>query len=257
MNATRKVAIVTGSATGIGAASALRLARLGHNVVLNYTTSRAEAEATEADCRAAGAEVATVVGDVSDDTVCRALAAAALERWGRIDVLVNNAGTTRYVPFQDLDGVTSEDFDRIFSVNVKSAFQMARAAEAGLRQSRGSVVNLSSHSGLSGYGSSIVYAASKGALNTLTLSLAGVLAPEVRVNAVCPGFVDTRWSARRMTPADYDRFRERIRELSMLKHLVSADDVAEAVAWFATGATGVTGQLLVVDAGTHLTVNRP
>jgi len=257
MNHLRKVAIVTGSAAGIGAASALRLAKAGCNVVLNYTTSRTEAEATERACREAGADVATVVGDVSDDNVCRSLAAAAEDRWGRIDVLVNNAGTTRFVPMRDLEGVTSADFDRIFSVNVKSAFQMARAAEKALRSARGTVVNLSSHSGFSGYGSSIVYAASKGALNTLTMSLASVLAPEVRVNAVCPGFVDTRWSARRMTADDYAKFRERIRDLSMLKHLVTADDVAEAVAWFAIGAPGVTGQLLVVDAGTHMTVNRP
>jgi 3-oxoacyl-[acyl-carrier protein] reductase len=257
MTEERKVAIVTGSATGIGAASALRLAQDGWNVVINYTKSRTEAEETAEACRAAGAAVAVEAGDVSDDAVCRALAAAALDRWGRIDALVNNAGTTRHVPFDDLEGVTSDDFDRLFSVNVKSAFQMARAAETALREAGGSVVNLSSHSGFSGYGSSIVYAASKGALNTLTMSLARALAPEVRVNAVCPGFVDTRWSAQRMTADDYASFRERIRDLSILKHLVSADDVAEAVAWFAASAPGVTGQLLVVDSGTHLTVNTP
>ena len=152
---------------------------------------------------------------------------------------------------------TAEDFDRILSVNVMGAFQMARAAETALRASRGSVVNISSHSGFSGYGSSIVYSASKGALNTLTMSLARVMAPEVRVNAVCPGYVDTRWSAQRMDPQTYQTFRERVRELSMLKHVVTANDVADAVAWFAVAAPGVTGQLLVVDSGTHLTVNTP
>lgn len=257
MAPTRKVAIVTGSATGIGAACARRLAGSGWNVVINYTRSKAEAEETAAACREAGADVAVVAGDVSDDAACQAMASQAMDRWGRIDALINNAGTTRFVPIDDLAGVTSEDFDRILSVNVKGAFQMARAAEAGLRASRGSVVNISSHSGFSGYGSSVVYAVSKGALNTLTMSLARALAPEVRVNAVCPGYVDTRWSAQRMDPETYEVFRERVRELSMLKHLVSADDVADAVAWFAGAAPGVTGQLLVVDSGTHLTVNTP
>ena len=257
MPPSRKIAIVTGSATGIGAASACQLAGDGWNVVVNYTRSKTEAEQTAQTCRAAGAEVIVHQGDIADDATCHAMVQAALDKWGRLDSLVNNAGTTRYVPLPDMAGVTGEDFDRILAVNVKGAFQMARAAENALRASRGSIVNISSHSGFSGYGSSVVYAASKGALNTLTLSLARILAPEVRVNAVCPGYVDTRWSAQRMEPETYAVFRERVRELSMLQYLVTAEDVADTVAWFATAAPGITGQLLVVDAGTHMTVNTP
>ena len=257
MTCQRKVAIVTGSATGIGAASARRLAGDGWNVVINYTKSEADAQQTARLCRDVGADFFVCQGSVADDDACRSMVDAAVGRWGRLDALVNNAGTTRYVPLHDMDAVTAEDFEKIISVNVRGAFQMARAAEEALRATRGSVVNLSSHSGFSGYGSSVVYAASKGALNTLTMSLARILAPEVRVNAVCPGYVDTRWSAQRMDPADYARFRDRVRDLSMLNHLVSSEDVADAVAWFAGAAPGVTGQLLVVDSGTHLTVNTP
>ncbi len=257
MTGQRKVAIVTGSATGIGAASARRLASDGWNVVINFTRSEADAQQTARLCRDAGADFFIQQGSVTDDAVCRSMVDAALGRWGRVDALVNNAGITRYVPLDQMDEVTAEDFEKVISVNVRGAFQMARAAEQALRASHGSVVNISSHSGFSGYGSSVVYAASKGALNTLTMSLARILAPEVRVNAVCPGYVDTRWSAQRMEPAAYETFRGRVRELSMLKHLVSAEDVADSVAWFAGGAPGVTGQLLVVDSGTHLTVNTP
>lgn len=257
MTRQRKVAIVTGSATGIGAACARRLAGDGWNVVINYTKSEADAQQTARLCRDVGADFFICQGSVADDDACRSMVDAAVGRWGRLDALVNNAGTTRYVPLHDMDAIAAEDFETIISVNVRGAFQMARAAEPALRATRGSVVNISSHSGMSGYGSSVVYAASKGALNTLTMSLARILAPEVRVNAVCPGYVDTRWSAQRMDPADYAHFRDRVRDLSMLNHLVSSEDVADAVAWFAGGAPGVTGQLLVVDSGTHLTVNTP
>src|SRR5262245_51089360 len=185
----RKVAIVTGSATGIGAAIATALARAGWNVVINYTKSAADARRTEAACKRLGAEAIIVQGDVAEDSACRAMAQAALRRWRRIDALVNNAGMTKFVGAADLEGMESEDFQRIFDVNVLGAHQMTRAAASALKRSRGAIVNVSSNSGFSGFGSSMAYAASKGAINTLTLGLARALAPEVRVNAVCPGFV--------------------------------------------------------------------
>jgi NAD(P)-dependent dehydrogenase (short-subunit alcohol dehydrogenase family) len=191
-------AIVTGSASGLGAATASILAKGGVRVVINYSSSRKEAEQTADLCRSAGAEVVAVQGDVSRDEDCRRIVAAAAP-WGRLDALVNNAGTTKHVPHDNLDGLSAEDFQRLFAVNTIGPFQMVRAArsllEAGAKASgrASSVVNVSSVAGISGIGSSVAYAASKGALNTITLSLARALAPLIRVNAVCPGYIDTPW----------------------------------------------------------------
>ena len=191
-------AIVTGSASGLGAATASILAKGGGRVVINYSSSQKEAEQTADLCRSAGAEVVVVQGDVSRDEDCRRIVAAAAP-WGRLDALVNNAGTTKHVPHDNLDGLSAEDFQRLFAVNTIGPFQMVRAArsllEAGAKASgrASSVVNVSSVAGISGIGSSVAYAASKGALNTITLSLARALAPSIRVNAVCPGYIDTPW----------------------------------------------------------------
>jgi len=260
-NSSRPTAVVSGSATGIGAACARHLAAAGLNVAINYTKSAAEAEATAEACRALGVEALVIQGDVAEDADCRALVAAALEAWGGLDVLVNNAGTTRFGAPGDLDSLTKDDFEHIFAVNVTGAYQLTRAAAPHLKAAGGggggAVVNVSSHSGFSGTGSSMAYAASKGALNTLTLSLARALAPEVRVNAVCPGFVDTRWLAGKLDQAAMAAFRARAAEIAPLKLLVTPDQVAEAVCWFALGGRAVTGQLLVIDGGTHLTVAMP
>jgi len=253
----RRAAVVSGSATGIGAACARHLAAAGLNVVVNYTKSAHEAEATAEACRALGVEALVVQGDVAEDAQCRALVAAALAAWGGLDVLVNNAGTTRFATAGDLESLTADDFAAIFAVNVTGAYQLTRAAAPHLKAAGGAVVNISSHSGFSGIGSSMAYAASKGALNTLTLSLARELAPEVRVNAVCPGFVDTRWMAGKLDPAEMAAFRARAAEISPLGLLVTPDQVAEAVCWFALGGRAITGQLLVIDGGTHLTVAKP
>jgi len=257
----RRSAVVSGSATGIGAACARHLAAAGLNVAINYTKSADEAEATAEACRALGVEALVVQGDVAEDARCRALVAAALEAWGGLDVLVNNAGTTRFATAGDLESLTADDFAAIFAVNVTGAYQLTRAAAPYLKAAKtlggGAVVNVSSHSGFSGIGSSMAYAASKGALNTLTLSLARELAPEIRVNAVCPGVVDTRWFSRKLNPAQMRAMRARAAEVAPLKLMVTPDQVAEAVCWFALGGRAITGQLLVVDGGTHLTVARP
>src|SRR5947209_138498 len=188
-------AIVTGSASGLGAATAAILAKGGARIVVNYSNSKAEAEATADLCRSAGAEVVVVQGDVSRDEDCRKIAAAAAP-WGRLDILVNNAGTTKHVAHDNLDGLSAEDFQRIFAVNSIGPFQMLRATrsllEAAAKASgrASSVVNVSSIAGISGIGSSVAYVASKGALNVMTMSLARALAPLIRVNAVCPGYID-------------------------------------------------------------------
>ncbi len=187
---TRPVAILSGSATGIGAACARRFAAEGFNLVVNYTRSAEAAETTARSCRDAGAEAVVVQGDVADDSACVAMVEAAEAAWGRLDVLVNNAGVTRFGDPADLATLDADDFARIFAVNVTGAYQLSRAAAPllGARAS-GAIVNISSHSGFSGIGSSIAYAASKGALNTLTLSLARARCalPRPRGAATRPG----------------------------------------------------------------------
>src|SRR5690349_13756592 len=175
-----RVAIVTGGATGVGAAAAVELATRGYRVVINYSRSRTEADATVAQCRSAGADAITLQGDVADDGACRAVIAAAVSQFGRIDVVINSAGTTQFVPLSDLDGQNAEDFHKVYAVNVIGPYQMARAAAPHLRQSgAGAIVNVSSVGSLNGNGSSYSYVTSKAALNTLTLALARNLAPEI------------------------------------------------------------------------------
>lgn len=253
----RKVAIVTGASSGIGAAIARALAAAGCNVLVTYASDAESGEASARACREGGVESAALQCDIARDEGCRRVARAALDAWGRIDVLVNNAGITRFADAKDLEGLTAADFERIFAVNVTGHYQMTRAAAESLGETRGSVVNVSSHSGFSGIGSSIAYAASKGALNTLTLSLARSLAPRVRVNAVCPGFVDTEWLAPAMSKQALAELKAKTARMAPLQSIVTPSDVAEATLWFALGGRSVTGQLLVIDGGTHLTVGNP
>ncbi|MEM1047870.1 MAG: SDR family oxidoreductase [Pseudomonadota bacterium] len=255
--ATQRTALVTGGSSGIGAAAASRLAGAGCHVAVTYRRNEQGAEETVRRCLDAGVDAFCVGGDVADDASCRAVAQAVLDRWGRIDVLVNNAGMTRFAEAGNLDALQAADFDRIFAVNVTGAYQMTRAAGAALEANLGSVVTVSSHAGLSGIGSSMAYAASKGALNTLTLSLARTLAPAVRVNAVCPGFVDTDWMKPKLGEDGLAAFRDRVAQNAPLKTVPTADDVADAIAWLALSARAITGQLLVIDGGTHLTVGSP
>ncbi|MEX2080703.1 MAG: SDR family NAD(P)-dependent oxidoreductase, partial [Dehalococcoidia bacterium] len=188
------VTIVTGSATGVGAAAARMLAAKGCNVVINYTKSETEARETAAACEAFGVQALLCRADVSNDADCRRMAGEAVAKWGRIDGLINNAGTTRFVNHADLEGLSADDFLSIYSVNVVGPFQMTRAVAPHMQSAgRGAIVNISSIAGVMGVGSSIAYTASKGALNTMTLSLARALGPEIRVNTVCPGFIQGRW----------------------------------------------------------------
>ena len=254
MKSVQRAAIVTGSATGIGAAVAKNLAARGYGVVINYTRSEAEAKETEAACVQAGGEAVLCPGDVSRDEDCRRLARTAMDSFGRIDVLVNNAGVTKFVATADLEGLSKADFEHIFGVNVVGAFQMTRAAAPALKSSgQGCIVNLSSYSGMSGLGSSIAYAASKGALNTLTRGLAHALAPEIRVNAICPGYVDTRWGRRGVKDeTTYENFKDKLESNLPLKTIPIAEDVAETVLWFIDGGRSITGETVIIDGGKHL-----
>jgi 3-oxoacyl-[acyl-carrier protein] reductase len=253
-----KAAIVTGSATGIGAAVAMGLAQRGAKVVVNYSKSEAEARATTDAIKKAGGEALLVQGNVSSDADCRKIAAAAMEAWGRIDILVNNAGTTKFANHADLDALTAEDFTSIYAVNVIGPFQMIRASVKGLKASgAGTVVNISSVAGIAGVGSSVAYAASKGALNTMTLSLARALAPEIRVNAVCPGYVATRWFSDRFGRATTDKISQDQIDQTPLKRAGMPDDIADSVLFFCSPASRhITGELMSVDAGMHLSLAR-
>lgn len=252
-------AIVTGSASGLGAATAEILARSGARLVINYSSSKTEAEATAELCRKAGAaEVLVAQGDVSKDEDCRKIVAAA-SGWGRLDILVNNAGTTKHVAHADLDGLSAEDFQRLYGVNTIGPFQMVRAArsllEAGAKASGrpSAVVNVSSVAGISGVGSSIAYAASKGALNTMTLSLSRALAPLIRVNTVCPGYIDTPWFTKGRGEAGAKQVRDSVVAKVPLKVASSAEDIAQLVCFLAMPASSnMTGEVVRMDAGMHL-----
>lgn len=251
METEKKVAIVTGSATGVGAAVCMQLAELGWNVVVNYAKSVKEALDTVKKCNELGSDTLLCKGDVSDDRDCVFIVKETVQKWGRIDALVNNAGTTKFCDFSDLDGLDDKDFIRMYKVNVVGAYQMTRAAASYLKKAGGSVVNTSSIAGLTGMGSSIAYCASKGAMNTLTLSLAQALGPEVRVNAVCPGFIETRWT-RDFLGERYEEVRQRSEDASALKLTSKPEDTAEAIVYFVTGAKVTTGQIMIVDGGSTL-----
>jgi 3-oxoacyl-[acyl-carrier protein] reductase len=247
-----RVVIVTGGSSGIGEAIAREMARRGWRVVVNYSRNTAQAEAVVKACVEAGGEAIAVKANVGEDAQCRALVKAALDQWGRLDALVNNAGTTKFVVHADLDGLSAEDFQRIYAINVIGPFQMCRAAAPALRAARGAVVNVSSLASRVATGSSIAYAASKSALNTLSMSLARTLAPEVRVNVLAPGFVDTPWMTAGYGEERYTRLRETYAQIAPLQAVSTPQHQADAVAWLLEGAAHVTGQILYVDAGMHV-----
>ena len=250
--AQRKAAIVTGSATGVGAATALALARRGYDVLINYSRSETEARASEAACRDAGADTLLLRGDVSVDADCRQMAQAAMDRWQRLDALVNNAGITSFDGAADWDALDAEKFQRIVGVNAVGTFQMVRACAPHLKAAEGAIVNVSSVAGALGIGSSIAYIASKGAINAMTLHLARAMAPQVRVNAVCPGLITSRWFVDGMGQEAYDKIRASYERNTPLGRPCTPEDVAEAVLWLVDGARTVTGELVLLDAGMHL-----
>lgn len=253
MNLQNAVAIVTGSATGVGAACVRRFAERGARVVVNYSRSAKEGEETAAACRAAGAEVELVQADVSDDAACRRLVDAALGRWGRLDVLVNNAAVTRKSDPFDLDTLSAQDFHDVFAVNIVGTYQMTRAAVPAMRAAGGgAIVNVSSNSAFTGGGSSIAYTSSKGALNSMTLALARTLGPDIRVNAVCPGVIDTRWMRDVLGPEAYATLEQRFAQTAPMGRVATPDDVASAILWLVEGTDYVTGELLSVDGGIRL-----
>jgi NAD(P)-dependent dehydrogenase (short-subunit alcohol dehydrogenase family) len=253
-SAARRVCIVTGSSSGIGAATVRLYAKNGWNVVVNCLREAAAAEAVASDCRALGAEALVVRADVAVDAECRRLATLVEARFGRADVLVNNAATTKFVAAKDLDGLDGDDFQRIYAVNVVGAFQMVRAVAPMLgRQPGAAIVNVSSIASMMGNGSSLAYMASKGALNALTIGLARSLGPAIRVNAIAPGLVETQWLQNGLGAERYAETVESYRARAALDAVMSPEDIAEAAWFLGVKATKTTGEVLLVDAGLRLT----
>jgi len=253
MNVDGRVAIVTGGGTGVGRATSMRLAELGCAVVVNYNRSREEAEETVAGIMAQGGRALAVAADVAVDDDCRRLVATTLGQFGQLDILVNNAATTAFIPLDDFEAVGTDDWDRIFSTNVRGVFQCVRAARSALEDSgNGEIVNVSSIAGLLGVGSSVPYCASKAALNTLTVTLARVLAPKVRVNAVAPGLITSRWLKNGLGEEAYATYLERTLERAPLQRVCAPEDVAALIVNLITGPDLITGQILPIEGGVIL-----
>lgn len=244
-----KVAVVTGGATGMGKATALALAAKGARVVIMALPAlEAEAKQVAGQC----GEAAVSLGDVTLDADCRAAAALAESRFGRLDALVNNAGITKFLAHADLEGLSPEDFHRIYDVNVVGGFLMTRAAVPAMRRAgRGAIVNIASIAGVDGSGSSIAYSASKGAVITMTRSLARALAPEIRINAICPGVVATEWIARGKSQDFYEEFKGKVEKVLPLRSIVPPEEVART-AIFLIEQEMTTGETILVDAGQRL-----
>lgn len=247
------VAIVTGGGTGIGAAVVRRLAARGVSCVINYATSRDDAEALAAEV---GQGAIAVHADIVDDAACRALAKAATDAFGRIDFLVNNAGRTKFAAHEDLDALDAEDFIDIYRLNTVAPFQMIRACAPALRASPiGAVVNVASVAGVFGMGSSVAYAASKGALVTMTKSLARVLAPEIRVNAVAPGYVATGWYEKKLGEEGFAKLNAKVAASVPMGFATGPDDVAGPIEMLLDPMSrAMTGEVLLLDGGGHLDV---
>lgn len=238
-----KVALITGGGTGIGRSTSLMLAEKGANIAINYSRSSDEALATLKEVEALGVQGMVCKANVADDNDVRRMVNEVIEKFGRIDILVNNAGATNFVDLDDLEGLKSEHWDNAFNVNVKGAFQVSRACAEELKKNKGCIVNTASIAGITGQGSSIAYAASKAANISITKSLALVLAPDVRVNAVAPGIVTTRW-----VEGKEDHVK-RLGDDTPLGRVATADDVAEVIVSLVASASLVTGQTVVIDGG--------
>jgi 3-oxoacyl-[acyl-carrier protein] reductase len=250
-----KAAIVTGASSevGIGAECAKMLASRGCNVVVNYASNKRGANKVVADCEAAGVKAFAAQADVAKDADCVRLIETTVERFGRLDVLINNAAVTKPIPQRKMELLDAAEFERVFAVNLIGNYQMCRAAAPHLKATGdAAIVNISSIGALRGSGSSIAYSTSKGALNTLTLSMARLLAPEVRVNALCPGGLLGNWTKKIMSEEAYAKLIVRSQTEFPLKRGIWPVDVARMALFMVEGATVMTGECIRMDCGQHL-----
>jgi 3-oxoacyl-[acyl-carrier protein] reductase len=249
MNLTDKAAVVTGSSRGAGRATALALAKQGCHVLINYSSSHDAAEQVVEEVKALGVNSLAFKANVANDSECRAMIEAAYQAFGRLDVLVNNAGTTEFIAHDDLEGATGDIWDTILGVNLKGPFQCIRAAEKYLRESGdAAIVNVASVAGVAGTGSSVPYCASKAGLINLGVTMARALGPEIRVNTVSPGFIAGEWLKAGLGDA-YDKRKAGIEHRATLGKVSEPEDVADAILCFITGSALVTGQNIVCDGG--------
>jgi 3-oxoacyl-[acyl-carrier protein] reductase len=253
MNLKGKVALVTGSSVGVGRATAIGFAARGCSVVINYNRSRSEAEEAAEECRARGAETIVVQADVSVDAECRKLVTAAEDSFGHMDILVNNAGVTEFVAFHNLEGLTEDIWMKILRTNLLGAFFCSRAAVPAMQKAgEGAIVNVVSIAGFLGGGSSIAYSASKAAIINMTKCLARTLGPNIRVNGVAPGAIDTRWLRNGLGEPGFEALCDSLRDTTPLQVIATPEDIADAVIWLVEGARMVTGETIKLDGGQHL-----
>ena len=244
----KPAALVTGSATGIGRAAAIALAAAGYDVAVNYSKSVDAAAETAAECKRHGARTVVIGCDVADDARVTSMVAQTETAFGRLDVLCNNAGITSSAPFGDLDAIDLDEWDRVLAVNVRGIVQVTRACVPALRAAKGCIVNTASIVGLRPGPQPLAYSTSKAAVVSLTKTLALALGPDIRVNAVAPGWMEGGWMER-MLGEDYDRLMEHRARMTPLKRCVTAEDVAETMLSLVQGNRFVTGEIVVVDGG--------
>ena len=249
MTSDKPVALITGASTGIGRSTGVALAKNGYDVVINYSRSDEAARVTARDAEAAGARTLLYRCDVSNDACVRAMLAATEKEFGRLDVLINNAGTTVDVEAKNLEGMKVEDWNRVFAVNVLGLFLVTRAAAPLLKKSpNGCIVNTCSIAGLRPSAQPLPYAASKAAVANLTKTLANALGPEIRVNAVAPGWIEGDWMKKTLAE-NYEGLMARRARYTPLKRCCTAEDVADSMLSLILSNRFVTGEIIIVDGG--------
>ena len=254
-SAKKPVAIITGASRGVGAATALLLASKGWNVTITCSSTIKEAKEVAKACETFDVEALAIQADVSDDTDCKNTIEQTVKKWGRIDALINNAGTTKFAwDHSNLDLLDAEDFQKVYGVNLIGPFQMIKASKEFLMKSDNpSITNVSSIAGIKGIGSSLAYAASKGALNTMTISMARNLGP-IRVNAIFPGFIDGEWLKVALGEDLFNTAKTNLESSVPLKSVATPETIAESILAFISLNKNATGQLLILDGGHHLSL---
>jgi 3-oxoacyl-[acyl-carrier protein] reductase len=253
MHLSGKVAVVTGSSVGVGRATAVAFAERGCAVVINYNQSQSEAEEAAHLCRAKGAEVIVVQANVSIDADCRRLVQTAADHFGHLEILVNNAAVTKFIDFGDLEGMTEEIWLNILRTNLLGNFFCSRTAVPHMRKAgEGAIVNVGSIAGFLGHGSSIAYAASKAAIMNMTKCLARTFGPEIRVNGIAPGAIDTRWLRQGIGEEAFENLRESLKHTTVLQRMLTPEEVANAIVFLVQDASMMTGETIKLDGGQHL-----